>query len=475
MLGDNIFKNRKKSSLSQEDLAEKLNVSRQSISLWETNQAMPSVDNLMKLAEIFDVSLDELCNDKKPQKQEELKNESENEVSDGYFATATTKFQFDKYLRALKMLNKKHYILIPLLLSLCVVYAIVCFATAAKPVGVFFVLLSLFLLSSLFSIDKRIKKSIETEAKNTHNLQTYFYFYHDHIEIISKSDNSNTKYVKNYSDFSKKVISEDFICLVFDNRFVVIDLESISCDKDTILKLLQLTKVPSGQSKKIKTLLPVLFILTLASLLLALMSTAIAVETSPIPESPYSMIEYMWLFFVFLPIPITSIVLGFIFLRKKYRCKKNIIAGFIIAPLLVIYGAFSFLPPQANHDYSYISKIESTTSISLPDNGYVSYTEEYSNFYSFAMARFDESEVENFVSDISKDSRWKTDYSFIPAKTLDLYHWNLISDYDYFCVYDKYLPTYNDFTYANNHELILMAYEKDTNLLIIIDFTYTKN
>ena len=300
MLGDNIFKNRKKSSLSQEDLAEKLNVSRQSISLWETNQAMPSVDNLMKLAEIFDVSLDELCNDKKPQKQEEVKNESENEVSDGYFATATTKFQFDKYLRALKMLNKKHYILIPLLLSLCVVYAIVCFATAAKPVGVFFVLLSLFLLSSLFSIDKRIKKSIETEAKNTHNLQTYFYFYHDHIEIISKSDSSNTKYVKNYSDFSKKVISEDFICLVFDNRFVVIDLESISCDKDTILKLLQLTKVPSGQSKKIKTLLPVLFILTLASLLLALMSTAIAVETSPIPESPYSMIEYMCFLYLYL-------------------------------------------------------------------------------------------------------------------------------------------------------------------------------
>ena len=64
----------------------------------------------MKLAEIFDVSLDELCNDKKPQKQEEIKNESENEVSDGYFATATTKFQFDKYLRALKMLDKKHYI-----------------------------------------------------------------------------------------------------------------------------------------------------------------------------------------------------------------------------------------------------------------------------------------------------------------------------------------------------------------------------
>ena len=474
MLGDNIFKNRKKSGLSQEDLAEKLNVSRQSISLWETNQAMPSVDNLMKLAEIFDVSLDELCNDKKPQKQEEIKNEGENEVSDGYFATATTKFQFDKYLRALKMLNKKHYILLSFLLSSCVLFTIVCFATAAAPGGVFFLLLSFLLSSSLFSIDKRIKKSIETEAKNTHNLQTYFYFYHDHIEIISKSDNSNTKYVKNYSDFSKKVISEDFICLVFGNRFVVIDLESISCDKDTILKLLQLTKVPSGQSKKIKTLLLVLFILTLASLLFAMISTVIASSHCPIPEFSGTP-EYMWLFFVFLPIPLTSIVLGFIFLRKKYRCKKNIIAGFIIAPLLVIYGAFSFLPSQANHDYSYISKIESTTSISLPDNGYVSYAEEYSNFNSFAMARFDESEVESFVSDISKDSRWKTDYSYIPAKTLSLYYWNLFSDYDYFCVYDKYLSTYNDFTYANNHELILMAYEKDTNLLIIIDFTYTKN
>ncbi len=475
MLGDNILKNRKTAGLSQEDLAEKLNVSRQSISLWETNQAMPSVDNLIKLAEIFDVSLDELCNDKKPQIQEETINESKNEVSDGYFATATTKFQFDKYLRALKMLNKKHYILLSLLLSSCVLFAIVCFATAAAPVGVFFLLVSFLLSSSLFSINKRLKKSIETEAKNTHNLQTYFYFYHDHIEIISKSDNSNTKYVKNYSDFSQKVMCEDFISLVFDNRFVVIDLESISCDKDTILKLLQLTKKPNTPKKRIKALLLVLFILTLASLLLALMSVAFAVETCPIPESIYSMVEYMWLFFVFLPIPITSIVLGFIFLRKKYRCKKNIIAGFIIAPLLVIYGSFSFAFPKPSHNYWYLSKIEDETSISLPDKGYVSYVEEYSNLNSFAMARFDESEVESFVSDISKDSRWETDYSFIPAKTPDLYYWNLFSDYDYFCVYDKYLSTYNDFTYANNHDLILMAYEKDTNLLIIIDFTYTKN
>ncbi len=60
MLADNIKKYRKENNLSQDDLAEKLDVSRQSISLWETGQTQPTLDNIIALANIFGISTDEL-------------------------------------------------------------------------------------------------------------------------------------------------------------------------------------------------------------------------------------------------------------------------------------------------------------------------------------------------------------------------------------------------------------------------------
>ena len=63
MLGDNIRKFRKKTGYSQEQIAEILGVSRQSISLWENNQTQPSLDNIVALAKTFNVTTDELLNE----------------------------------------------------------------------------------------------------------------------------------------------------------------------------------------------------------------------------------------------------------------------------------------------------------------------------------------------------------------------------------------------------------------------------
>ena len=46
--------------MSQDELAEKLGVSRQSISLWETGQTQPTIDNIIALAKIFNISADTL-------------------------------------------------------------------------------------------------------------------------------------------------------------------------------------------------------------------------------------------------------------------------------------------------------------------------------------------------------------------------------------------------------------------------------
>ncbi|MBQ8815156.1 MAG: helix-turn-helix transcriptional regulator [Lachnospiraceae bacterium] len=59
-LGEKIYTLRKQNGLSQEQLAEALNVSRQSISKWEGNVTYPEPDKLIALSEYFQVSLDYL-------------------------------------------------------------------------------------------------------------------------------------------------------------------------------------------------------------------------------------------------------------------------------------------------------------------------------------------------------------------------------------------------------------------------------
>lgn len=60
LLGENIRKYRKLNNMSQDELAEKLNVTRQSISLWETGQTQPSIDNIIALAKLFNIATDDL-------------------------------------------------------------------------------------------------------------------------------------------------------------------------------------------------------------------------------------------------------------------------------------------------------------------------------------------------------------------------------------------------------------------------------
>jgi transcriptional regulator with XRE-family HTH domain len=59
-LGEKIYKLRSEKNLSQGDLAEILDVSRQSISKWENNNAVPELSKLIKMSELFQVSLDDL-------------------------------------------------------------------------------------------------------------------------------------------------------------------------------------------------------------------------------------------------------------------------------------------------------------------------------------------------------------------------------------------------------------------------------
>ena len=78
-LGNSLFDARKKKGLSQEEVAEKLGVSRQTISKWETEETVPDIYQAKKLAKIYGLSLDELIDADLDQKEieEVIKNTDE--------------------------------------------------------------------------------------------------------------------------------------------------------------------------------------------------------------------------------------------------------------------------------------------------------------------------------------------------------------------------------------------------------------
>ena len=77
ILADRIVELRKKKGWSQEELAEMIDVTRQSVSKWESGQSLPDLDKILKLADIFGVSTDYLLKDKDTYEGQPINREEE--------------------------------------------------------------------------------------------------------------------------------------------------------------------------------------------------------------------------------------------------------------------------------------------------------------------------------------------------------------------------------------------------------------
>lgn len=90
MLSDKIYELRRKSGLSQEQLAEKLDVSRQAVSKWENGTAVPESDKLVVMSDFFHVTTDYLLKDEtvKTEEKEEKDEKRPDTAKVGLMITA---------------------------------------------------------------------------------------------------------------------------------------------------------------------------------------------------------------------------------------------------------------------------------------------------------------------------------------------------------------------------------------------------
>lgn len=80
--GEKLYELRKEKKLSQEEVADKLNVTRQTVSKWETNQSTPDFDKVLPLCELFGISADELLSGNKKEENNTEKKTKEVEIEE---------------------------------------------------------------------------------------------------------------------------------------------------------------------------------------------------------------------------------------------------------------------------------------------------------------------------------------------------------------------------------------------------------
>lgn len=492
-LGERILKYRKKAGISQEELADRLNVTRQSISLWETDQTLPSLDNLIALADIFGISMDEICGrdvdektaDYTTQKQTDLPDSTATEEKANYIAYCKTPITCN-LLNKLNGRTSQIIAVFDFAVSIFCTFISLCILAdmtannllVVFPIGAIVVLLVITV--AIIIIDRKKAKRIVNAFPDA----VYRYWlYDDHIDAEKVCGHEYSKFSIKYSDIKKTKEDMQYLYVYINDTILPLDKEELKENLITAKCLLKIkvdpAEVHNSQTTLIKryniqAILTVMFILSLLSLLLGFIVVMIVFGASPLPEFSEALAEYMWIFFLFVPISLASVILGIIFLPKKYKCKKNIIAGVIMCALLCLFGQFTFsLKGLVRHDDNYVQYLDNTLPIVIYDKSkYVSYTFGTTDDELLRKAMIkckDRNEMLRFVQE--DFHHFKRDLCQDFTKALEENDVEKLLKCKFFYLYNVSLSKDNYMDTDNSH-YVLLAYNPQTNVMCSYEFIY---
>lgn len=121
-----LYELRKKNGLSQEEMANKLNVTRQTISKWELGESTPDMEKLIILSDYFNISLDELVLGKVPKQSENNAKSTAVQIVDERILTKENKNKMKKGLKIAA-------IIFVILLTVDLLSMIICFIVNGIP------------------------------------------------------------------------------------------------------------------------------------------------------------------------------------------------------------------------------------------------------------------------------------------------------------------------------------------------------
>lgn len=465
-VGEKIQFYRKKNGLSQEELGHKMLVSRQTISLWEMDKTLPTVDNLIRLKEIFSVPIDDILS------EAELIEENKNNPKETYI------FKYDKTdLQNVFKKTRSPLVKRTIIFALACSFLFILFIAAKADETIIGLLLGYFLVGLISHIKGCFAFSKVWKSSEKRILQsTYSYEVFDNYFMLSISKNEEiTTTQKIYFDDIERIQSFDnYLVLQFAGQSYLIKTNALTADSAFI----SFCKNPSNNDKmrkpkdKLKIISILLFVLSICTIWGALFGVATVFGTNQI------MLENMWIFFLFLPVPIASIVFGFYLKKKGYKYKKNVIVGFIMVAILCIYGSFSFIFADVySHSDEPILNAEQTLNIDIPTHSSIN-TQDWTKgtqsmprgyIYSTSDIYFDDAAVEEFENNLSSDTKW---ISNIPNDMIGItsYFCDLYTS-DYYIIYNKDTKEFNKLpSKSGTYVFINVLYNVENNTMKLIEY-----
>lgn len=326
--------------------------------------------------------------------------------------------------------------------------------------------------------NNRIKKGMaEASGENE--------FYEDYI-IISDKKSSVTI---NYSEISRYVETDTNFYFEYPNKNIIIIIQKNKCDLELINFIRSKFKNLEnnlGDNSKIKGVdnfknndntlsisyfMTFLFILTIGSLWGALWLYSVIDELNP--QHGFNFLQNTWIFWCWLPVPITSIVLGYKYKNKGINCTKNIVGGFIIVFLLLIYGSFCLMP-TFSEDYSKINDYRNYIDANIPSNGELeihywgNYFDDDKREYSIINVYYDNEDVSNLVSSIENSMNWILSTKMKSELKILLPSEFRAKEDLYYSVYNKTTNEYNAIPNESGiYEIYAMGYDKNKKELVI--------
>lgn len=340
---------------------------------------------------------------------------------------------------------------------------------------IFFI--SMFLIGALliYIITKLIYLKHYNTLKKSNKLKYNITFYDTYFKITKENKTIEIEYQK------IKMIEEEtyFFTLILDKKKILIMKKE--CDKNLIDLIRNLKRqkeemlLEDETYQNTKRRMKFLFALTILSLWLALISVTIVTE---ILNTTIYDTKYMWIMWLWLPVPTASIILGIKYKKQGLKCLKNIIGGLIIAFLLIIYGCFTFLSNN-EVDYQKVNTLEEILNINLPESGKYYKTEwDTNNMGKYIIHDIyftNKNEYTSLEQEIKEDNRWilknelKSQLELLIPNNMSCQ-----SEYTcYYAIYIKEIEEYNKLPEEDNfYHIYALVYILQTHQLHIEEYNY---
>ena len=462
-VGERIQKYRKNLGMSQEELGQKLMVSRQTISLWEKDQTLPTIDNLVRLKEIFGVSVDAILEGEADQTDPEIQ------------PVETYQFRFEQTeLKEVYRISRRS-VLKTAVVSVCSCAGLLVLLILSKSGVAIFLGLGML----LFTVITQMVNIVRNKKEWKYNLlriseSTYKYQILDNYLNISIFRNADKIWEAKCDNIDIQQIRQTGKWLLLRILGQTLIFRQKDLQENSALYSLIYGKSSKSSSRRLPKLLKLIsWVLFAAAILSFAAGFVLAALLSDFRET---FANYLWINFVMVPIPVASIIFGIFLKHKGYSSVKNIIVGIIMSVVLCVYGSFSFMYTNI-YDYSSepIERVERMLEIDIP---------EHDDIMTLDMTKGTQSNTRGYIyyvsdvyfrQDAIKEFEWKLPFeknwmSSVPSSLIGITSQRTESgSYDYILIYNTDTAQFNslpeeDGTY---HFINILYRHKDNHMQII--------